>query len=64
MPRQEEKFVLNCDSIKAETDKAILVVVEDQEHWLPLSQVHEIHRNSPYPRLVITPWIAKKIGAY
>jgi hypothetical protein len=62
MSRQDERFDLKVDDIKHETARAVLVVIEGKEHWLPFSQIHAIHRNQKL--LSVTPWIAKKIGAY
>jgi hypothetical protein len=32
---------LDVDRIKHETDKAFLVVIDDEEHWLPKSQISD-----------------------
>lgn len=50
---------VHCDEIVHETDNAILVKVDGEEIWFPLSQVEAIHRG-PEPWLVVTEWIAKK----
>ena len=50
-------------TIKHETERAMLVVVHatGEEVWLPLSQVDEIHRESP-ARVVVSDWIAREKG--
>ncbi len=55
--------------IKAETANAILFTLESngESHWIPLSQVSEIHRTFSivdirYDELVISQWIAEKKG--
>jgi hypothetical protein len=50
--------------IKA-TSKAILVVIDDEQHWIPQSQVHadsEVYNHGDEGTLVITEWIAKQKG--
>ena len=45
------------------SDKAILVVIKDKEHWIPQSQVHEdseVWKNGDEGVLVITEWIAEQ----
>lgn len=47
------------------TDKAILVDIDGDEHWIPQSQVHEdseVYRQGQTGTLVITQWIAKQRG--
>lgn len=48
-----------------ETDAAILIDVEGDEHWIPLSQVSQMgwHTGSGIGYIVLSDWIAKKIGA-
>jgi len=55
--------------VKHKTAKAILVEAEDgEEHWIPFSQIHddsEIYESSKKDdegKLVISEWLAKKIG--
>ncbi len=43
--------------------KAILVVIDGKEHWIPQSQVHEdseVWKNGDEGVLVITEWIAEQ----
>lgn len=52
-------------TVKAETDKAILCVIEDKEHWIPLSQIDEdseVYAKDTEGKLVITEWLAKTKG--
>lgn len=48
---------------KRETDNAVLICVDDEEVWIPLSQVDSMHfdgRGSGY--IVISDWIAAQKG--
>lgn len=57
--RFEDVFCLRA------TDKAIQVVIDDQTHWIPQSQVHddsEVYRVGQRGTLVITQWIAQQRG--
>ena len=60
--RQREQVRINVESVGRETDKAILVVIDDEDVWIPLSQVHSIHRDGAQPYLMVTPWILKAKG--
>ena len=60
-PRDEAGIAFTLDKIITSTDDAIKVRYHDEDIWIPLSQVHEIHRTEP-PTIVITPWIARKKG--
>lgn len=56
----------NCVCI-AETDKAILVNVpdEDKEVWVPKSMVHddsEVYAKGHRGELVVKSWLANKLG--
>jgi hypothetical protein len=47
------------------TPKAIKVTIEDEEHWIPQSQVHddsEVYKTGQRGTLVITRWIAQQRG--
>jgi hypothetical protein len=54
--------------VVATTEKAVLVMVDDQEHWIPDSQIgpdSELHTgsdNGDEGKLSITEWIASKKG--
>lgn len=60
-----EKVTLENVKIGRETDKAIYVELTSGEgHWMPLSQVHEIHRatEDKPASIVVSEWIAKQKG--
>lgn len=59
-----EKVTLENVTLGKETDKAILVTIEGADHWMPLSQVHEIHRSKDKgcDTIVVSAWIAKEKG--
>jgi hypothetical protein len=52
---------LTFDEIRAETNAAILVTKDGVKYWLPLSQIEQIHHESPL-RIVMTTWIAREKG--
>lgn len=58
------EYVELSSKVLKETDKAILVhfSVVDKTHWIPLSQVSEIHNDPETPTVVIASWIAAKKG--
>lgn len=48
-----------------ETDKALLVEIEGEEHWIPKSMVDddsEVYSVGDEGQLVISEWFAKKEG--
>lgn len=50
---------------KRETDKALLCIIDDEEHWIPKSQVDddsEVYAEGDEGKLVITEWIAEQKG--
>lgn len=56
----ENKYRCKCE-IEHETDEAIKIVVDDdEEYWIPISQVFEIHRHDGI--VVMSKWIAKEKG--
>jgi len=58
------EYVELSGKVLKEMDKAILVhfSVVDETHWIPLSQVSEIHNDPETPTVVIASWIAAKKG--
>lgn len=65
-PRDRDDPVELPDAFaKRETAKALLVVVDGEEHWLPKSQIHsdsEVYADGHRGKLVITAWIAEQKG--
>lgn len=61
-----DEVVEFCDvECIAETDKALLVRLGDEEHWVPKSVVHddsEIFAKGDVGELVVMEWFAKKNG--
>ena len=50
---------------KHETDLALLVDIDGEEHWVPKSQIHddsEIYEKGHTGQLITTRWWAKKVG--
>jgi hypothetical protein len=58
------EYVELSGKVLKETDKAALIhfSVVDETHWIPLSQVSEIHNDPETPTVVIASWIASKKG--
>lgn len=58
-------YELSCEFVH-ETDNAILIKdpTNESEHWIPLSQVDEIHRDKKtnFGTIVMSDWIAKQKG--
>ena len=57
-------FEMAC-IFKVETDKAVLIYdpASEEEVWIPLSQVCEMHKNKKGEgTIVMTEWIAKQKG--
>lgn len=44
-----------------ETDAAVLISVDDEDHWIPLSQVSSMHKG-PKSTIVMSQWIANQKG--
>jgi len=61
-----ENVYLEDVLVKVTTDKALLVEVEDEEHWIPRSQIVEdetvIREKGDRGTLCITKWIATQKG--
>lgn len=47
---------------KAETEKAILVTIENEEYWIPKSQCGEYPEEGWFGTIEITDWIARQKG--
>ena len=50
---------------KAETDKALLCVIDGEEHWIPKGQItedSEVYAKGDDGKLVVTQWIAEQKG--
>lgn len=64
----DEKAVVAEDvTCAAETDRAILVKIDDVEHWIPKGHIHddsEVFGRGHTGKLVITKWIAQKRGLW
>lgn len=59
MSRQDVE--VECDIVR-ETDNAILLRVDDEEIWIPLSQVKRIQRGNSLDTITMTAWIAEQKG--
>lgn len=59
---EDEGCEFDVDDTKAVTDKAILVVIGDEDVWLPLSQIvdTDCENIGDAGYVVITSWIAKQ----
>ena len=63
---RQATFEMACIFVGPETEGAILVEdpVTNIQHWIPFSQVEEIHREGKtnLGTIVMTEWVAKKKG--
>ncbi len=63
---REDCVELDLDEpVKRETDKALLVVVEGEEVWIPKGQIHddsEVYRQGDTGMLIVSLWIAEQKG--
>ena len=60
----ENRILGEAECIR-ETDKAILVVLEGEEHWVPKSAIHddsEVFGDGMAGTLVVHPWFARKLA--
>ena len=63
MPK--EPFSIENVTCLQDTDKAILVEIDGEEHWVPQSQVDadsEVYQKGDEGKLVISHWFAVKAG--
>lgn len=59
-------FIKNVECIR-DTPRAILVVVNGEEHWIPQTQVHadsEVYSRGDTGKLVMSKWIAAQRGLW
>ena len=50
-------------TVKRETKEAILIEVDEEEYWIPKSQIHddsEVYRDGDEGDIIISEWIASK----
>ena len=53
---------VNCTFLR-ETDAAVLIEVDGDEHWIPLSQVESMHKSSDGDGcILVSHWIADQKG--
>ena len=57
MSKAQELYTLRNAEIKAETAKAILVEVDEEEIWIPHSQITD--RDDKAGTITMSAWIAK-----
>lgn len=56
---------LDVEEIKAETDRAFLIVLDDGEHWIPKSHISdpdEYEKGDVGVSMSISEWIAEQKG--
>lgn len=56
---------LDVEEIRAETAKALLLVVGGEEYWVPLSQIadaDDYNKGDTDVEVAVTEWFAKKEG--
>jgi len=60
MTHDEPTYQAVCTFLR-ESEKAVLIEIQQEEMWIPLSQVREMHKPpSGEGRIVMTAWIAKQ----
>ena len=59
-----EKVRIENVTIGKETEKAVLITIDGKDYWIPLSQIHELHRSQHKggDAIVMSEWIAKQKG--
>ena len=63
MRRIGETFTVRDAVCIRETENAILIEVEDEEYWIPKSQIHddsEVYEEGGEGTCIIPLWLAKK----
>jgi len=60
----DEVFEVDVEVVKAATERALLCVIEDEEVWIPRSQIVEgdIEEKGDTGSVVITAWLAEQRG--
>jgi hypothetical protein len=62
---RERSFAIPGVEAITETDKALLVIIDDEQVWVPLSQISdesEVMGKGDYGTLVVTSWFAQRKG--
>jgi hypothetical protein len=65
MAEFKEKVWIDGVTAKKETDKALLVEIDGDEHWIPKSQIDddsEVYQEGDEGELVVSLWIAEQKG--
>lgn len=64
MRTRGETFRIDCWDIGTESPGGALLIHTDLHPtcWIPISQVHEIHRDPKEPYIICSLWIAKQKG--
>ncbi len=60
-----EPFSIEDVTVEAETDAALLVVIDGEKVWLPKSGIHddsEVYAKDTDGTLVVHEWLARKRG--
>ena len=58
----DEWTEIEVDKVAAETDQAILVVIDGEDHWLPQSQLDEWPDVGESGTIMIKTWLAEERG--
>lgn len=68
MPRRDEDddtYVMGEGKCTQDTEKALLIVIDDKKLWIPKSVVHddsEVYRTGQEGKVVVKLWWAEKNG--
>ncbi len=68
-PREYDEKNVAIDGVECirHTDRAALVIINGEEHWLPQSHINadsEVFKRGDSGKLIITKWIACKRGLW
>lgn len=62
---RDEPFSIEDVTALKESPKALLCKIEDEEEWIPLSQIHEaseVNQEGDTGTLIVSGWFARKKG--
>ena len=65
MARDSKTVEFSNVTVEAETEKAILCLIDGDKHWIPKNQIDddsEVYKKGTEGTLVITEWIATQKG--
>lgn len=58
---KEYKIVEDCETV-SETDNAVLILIDNEEKWIPKSQLEDWPDKGEEGEIIITKWWGEKEG--